>query len=65
MNGNFKYIGLTRLGIKPESTAPESDALTTSRRIETAMIFYNQTFMIHSFYAGVDIPVIRQLLGLS
>ena len=29
MNTNFKIIGLTRLGIKPESTAPEADALTT------------------------------------
>ena len=26
---NFKVIGLTRLGIKPKSTAPEADALTT------------------------------------
>ena len=30
MNTNFKVIGLTRLGIKPKSTAPtEADALTT------------------------------------
>ena len=29
MNNNFKDIGLTRLGIKPKSTAPEADALTT------------------------------------
>ena len=29
MNTNFKVIGLTRLGIKPESTAQETDALTT------------------------------------
>ena len=29
MNTNFKVIGLTRLGIKPESTAPEPDTLTT------------------------------------
>ena len=29
MNTNFKDIGLTRLGIKPESTAPKEDALTT------------------------------------
>ena len=25
---NFQVIALTRLGIKPESTAPETDALT-------------------------------------
>ena len=29
MNTNFKVIGLTRLEIKPEPTAPEADALTT------------------------------------
>ena len=29
MNTNFKVIGLTQLGIKPKSTAPEADALTT------------------------------------
>ena len=28
MNTNFKAIGLTRLGIKPKSTAPEADVLT-------------------------------------
>ena len=27
MNTNFEVIGLTRLGIKPESTAHETDAL--------------------------------------
>ena len=29
MNIHFKVIGLTRLGIKPKSTAPEADALIT------------------------------------
>ena len=29
VNTNFKVIGLTRLGIKPKSTAPKADALTT------------------------------------
>ena len=29
MNINFKVIGLSRLGIKPKSTAPGADALTT------------------------------------
>ena len=28
MNTNFQVIGLTRLRIKPESTAPEADAVT-------------------------------------
>ena len=29
MNANFKVIGSTQLGIKPEFTALEADALTT------------------------------------
>ena len=29
VNTNVEVIGLTPLGIKPESTAPEADALTT------------------------------------
>ena len=29
MNTNFKVIGLTRLGIKPKSTAREADTLIT------------------------------------
>ena len=29
MNTNFKDIGLTQLAIKPGSTVPETDALTT------------------------------------
>ena len=29
MNTNFAVIGLTRLGIKPESTVLQADALTT------------------------------------
>ena len=28
MNTNFKVVGLTRLGIKPKSTAPDVDALS-------------------------------------
>ena len=30
MNANVKVIGLTRLGIKPESTAQETDSLYLS-----------------------------------
>ena len=29
VNTNFKVISLTRIGMKPESAAPEADALTT------------------------------------
>ena len=38
VNTNFKIIGLTRLGIKPKSTAPEADALTT-RPSEQLLVF--------------------------
>ena len=33
MNTNVKVIGLTRLGIKPESTAQETDALYHSAEL--------------------------------
>ena len=38
MNTSFKVIGLTRLEIKPESTAQQADALTT-RPSELLKIF--------------------------
>ena len=44
MKANFKVIGLTRLGIKPEYTAPEADALVTlqselfKKRISVALL---------------------------
>ena len=38
VNTNFTVIGLTRLGIKLESTTPEADALTI-RRSELNLIF--------------------------
>ena len=38
MNTNYKVVGLTRLAIKPESTAQEADALTT-RPSELLMFF--------------------------
>ena len=49
MNTNLKVIGLTRLGIKPESAAQEADALTTR---PSKLFFFknasklNQTFKI-------------------
>ena len=45
MNTNFKVIGLARLRIKPKSTAPEADALTTqpSERIQTVQFQMSRT----------------------
>ena len=48
MNTNFKVIGLTRLGIKPESTAQETDVLYHSA-ILTVIVHYsdhNSDFMV-------------------
>ena len=38
MNSNVKVIGMTRLEIKPKSTAPEADALSTLMRNEIGKI---------------------------
>ena len=48
MNANFKVIGSTRLGIKPEFTTPEADALTTrpSRLKETFYILSSSSVAI-------------------
>ena len=43
MNANFKVIGLTRLGIKPMSTAAEANALTTQPS-ELIFLHHNQMF---------------------
>ena len=49
VNINFKVIGLTRLGIKPKSTAPEADALIT-RPSELLTIRIKYTFLaIYSY----------------
>ena len=44
MNTNFKVIGLTRLRIKRESTAPETDALSTRS---------SQLFWFHDCVLGI------------
>ena len=46
MNTNFKVIGLTQLGIKPESTAPEADALTTQPSELLCRVYIATTFTI-------------------
>ena len=49
MNTNFKAIGLTRLGIKPESTAPEAEALIT--RPSKLLNKRKLRFFVTMFYA--------------
>ena len=46
MNTNFKVIGLTGPEIKPESTAPETDALTT-RSSELLLITLRVNYATH------------------
>ena len=43
VNANFEVIGLTRLGIKPESTAPEADALLTRLSCAEWILGINKT----------------------
>ena len=45
MNTNFRVVGLTRLGIKLESTVSEAGALTT----RTSELLFQET----GFYTGV------------
>ena len=45
MNSNFKVIGLTRLAIKSELTAPEADTLVTRPfELFTSEIYVNASF---------------------
>ena len=44
MNINFKVIGLTRLGIKPESAAPEADAFITPTS-ELLFHYFSKTYV--------------------
>ena len=51
MNTNFKVIGLTQFGIKPKSTAPEADALTTrpSEQLLLNVIFLRLVVRVRNF----------------
>ena len=51
MNTNFKVVGLTRLGIKPESTAPEAGALTI-RPSELATVADTVVCIMHAAHAS-------------
>ena len=46
MNTNFKVIGLIRLGIKPKSTAPAADALTSELFKVALSIFKHCEFVV-------------------
>ena len=57
-NTNFKVIGLTRLAIKPKSTALEADALTTrpSELSKFAVTENNKEMYIDTFEFAVKLP---------
>ena len=71
MNTNFKVIGLTRLGIKPKSTDPEADALTTPPSelyvLNSCVRFFNRKYKMLSHHkdnknsktAVVRLPFVR------
>ena len=52
MNTNFHAIGLIRLGIKPESAAPEADAATT-RPSKLKEIFSKLRRLIEQYFLDV------------
>ena len=61
MNTNFKVIGLTQLGIKPESTAQETDALYHSAIRAVSIIMKHSQ---HYHYKGFFVQSLRfQLRG--
>ena len=53
MHTNFKFIGLTRLGIKPKSTAPEADALTTRSSELLIFNFIEIHVILYSIYEDI------------
>ena len=53
VNTNFKVIGLSRLGIKPESTAPEADALTT-----------RSSEQLYSHDLGLQLCILNKILSI-
>ena len=65
MNSNFKVIGLTRLGIKTQSTAPEAYALTTRPSELLIGTCYNFTISVVQWrYETVaNRLVIREICG--
>ena len=50
MNTDFKVTGLTRPGIKPESAAPEADALTAAVKFEINVLICKKTNITKRFY---------------
>ena len=65
VNSNFKVIGLTRLGIKTQSTALEADALTTRPSELFIGTCYNFTINIVQwrYETTANRLVIREICG--
>ena len=58
MNTNFKVIDLTRLGIKPKSTAPEAGTLTSRK-------FYLQVINFRTASPELPVPEMNLVLHRS
>ena len=58
MNTNFTVIGLTRLGIKPESTASGADALSSgsSEQLLPILIVFVNLFHFRQGHLPFDVP---------
>ena len=59
---NFKVISLTRLEIKPESTAHETEALTT--RLSSLFNWYCFVLVALSFYVHI-VVILQAFAGLK
>ena len=64
MNTNSKVIGLTRLGIKPKSAAPDADALTT-QPYELFEVYSGQGFYSCAGRIGHVSPTARHRSDVS
>ena len=63
---NFAVIGLTRLGIKPKSTAPEADAFTTppSELVVKKIVDFPPIVIFHIFFSKSPRRVTRDQPGV-
>ena len=59
MNTNVKVIGLTRRGIKPESTAHETDALYSGIRLMNPRLINPAAYYIQFAWNGI-VPILSR-----
>ena len=62
MNSDFKVIGSTQLGIKPESTAPRADAFTTQPCELIDLFWYDFQLLVGYFKTALNLILSAQFL---